>query len=76
MTAEETVAMAAADAQEDREIALNVVLAVLCLVVPTTALMGVAVAVLRLVRNSRVFIAEDVQGMAQSYQKLLGSPTA
>merc|ERR1712008_102733 len=73
MTSEEAEAMAAADAQEDREIALNVVLAVLSVVVPTTALMAIAAAVVRSVHNSRVFVAgESAEGKAQSYQTLLG----
>merc|ERR1712079_509024 len=77
MTSEEVQAMAAADAQEDREIALNIVLAVMSVVAPTTALMATAAAVVRLVHNSRVFVAEEsAEGKAQSYQRLLGTPTA
>jgi len=77
MTAEEVEAMAAADAQEDREIALNVVLAVLSVVAPTTALMAIMAAVVRMVHNSRVSVADESdEGKSKHYQRLLGSTPA
>jgi len=68
-------ALAAADAKEDREIAINVVLGVLSIIAPTGALLASLAAVTRLFRGSAgctgPFVIEEA---AQCYEKPSGSP--
>jgi len=69
------VDLAAAKAEEDGEIALNVVLGVLFIVAPTSALLASLAAVTKLFRGSAgrtgPFVIEEA---APRYEKLSGSP--
>eukprot|EP00419_Tripos_fusus_P089046 CAMPEP_0172856592 /NCGR_PEP_ID=MMETSP1075-20121228/64130_1 /TAXON_ID=2916 /ORGANISM="Ceratium fusus, Strain PA161109" /LENGTH=263 /DNA_ID=CAMNT_0013703801 /DNA_START=42 /DNA_END=830 /DNA_ORIENTATION=+ len=70
-------ALSAADAQEDREIALNVVLGVLSIAAPTSALLASLAAMTQLFRRSAarkgLLVTEEA---GPSYEKLLGSPSS